>query len=124
MVWLGAKTKGNYGRLCRRTGGKSRYFLAHRYAYEQIVGDIPKGQTLDHLCGNPPCVNPDHLEPVGLRENILRGRTGKNLLKTECPQGHPYSGRNLYVSPQGWRRCRACIKKATKQWYNNKKEEE
>jgi len=46
---------------------------AHRFAYEQLVGDIPRGLQLDHLCRVRNCVNPEHLEPVTSRENILRG---------------------------------------------------
>lgn len=49
---------------------------AHRFAYEQLVGPIPDGLVIDHLCRNPPCVNPDHLEPVRFRENLMRGGVG------------------------------------------------
>jgi hypothetical protein len=91
-------------------GGNGQIVLAHRFSYVLLVGPIPEGLTLDHLCRNRRCVNPDHLEPVTLRENILRGEglTAKNARKTHCPSGHPYSGENLYVSPKGDRRCRSC----------------
>lgn len=52
-------------------GGKIR---AHRFAYEQIVGPIPAGLTLDHLCRVRHCVNPSHMEPVTQAENSLRAR--------------------------------------------------
>jgi hypothetical protein len=45
---------------------------AHRWSYENFVGPIPEGLELDHLCRNPGCVNPDHLEPVTRSENIRR----------------------------------------------------
>lgn len=50
---------------------------AHRYMYEKLKGPIPNGLVLDHLCGNPGCVNPDHLEPVTNAENLRRGRGAK-----------------------------------------------
>lgn len=51
--------------------------LAHRVYYIQAKGPIPDGLHLDHLCGVPQCVNPDHLEPVTRRENAQRGRNAK-----------------------------------------------
>lgn len=47
---------------------------AHRWAYEFLVGEIPEGLTLDHLCRNKACVMPDHLEPVTQAENHRRYR--------------------------------------------------
>lgn len=87
---------------------------AHRIVYRDLVGPIPDGLTLDHLCLNPRCVNPAHLEPVTRAENARRqGRAGRSnggkaqKLKTHCPQGHPYAGENLSVR-SGSRCCRAC----------------
>ncbi len=88
--------------------------LAHRFAYELTVGPIPKGLTIDHVrergCILELCCNPAHLEPVTLQENLLRGGTfqAANAAKTHCPRGHPYAGGNLYVRPDGSRRCRTC----------------
>lgn len=53
------------------------FVLAHRHYYERLVGPIPEGLHLDHLCRNPPCCNPAHLEPVTHRENIRRGDAAK-----------------------------------------------
>lgn len=78
---------------------------AHRVSYRSFVGPIRKGLTVDHLCRNPLCINPRHLEAVTLEENILRGfsPTALNGRKTHCPGGHPY----IYL-PSGIRGCRLC----------------
>lgn len=91
--------------------GNFRSTRAHRWAYERLVGPIPAGLVIDHLCRNILCVNPAHLEPVSRRENVLRGLTlpASNAAKTHCPKGHPLSGNNLYVQPRtGKRRCKTC----------------
>lgn len=104
--WMGAQNGNGYGRL--RVDGRAA--LAHRVAYEVLVGPIPEGLQTDHTCRNRGCVNPDHLEPVTQRENILRGEglPAQNAAKTTCPLGHPYQGENLYLSPRGDRQCRTC----------------
>lgn len=87
-----------------------RHALAHRYAWELVNGPVPDGLVLDHLCRNHACCNPDHLEAITQRENLLRGETfqADNVSKTMCPQGHYYSGSNLRTSPAGKRICRHC----------------
>ncbi len=88
-----------------------RAVYAHRMAYELMVGPIPEGLHLDHLCRVTNCVNPEHLEPVTCRENNLRGISpaAVNAAKTHCPQGHQYSAENTYENPNSGRRlCRAC----------------
>ena len=84
-----------------------------QWAYRAMVGEIPGGLVLDHLCRNVLCVNPSHLEPVTNRENILRGVgiTAQNAQKTQCKWGHPFSGENLFVRPDGERMCRACMRR-------------
>lgn len=107
--WTGTRYPNGYGKF--HLGGKNGKGIgAHRFAYELLVGPIPDGLTLDHLCRNPPCVNPAHLEPVTQRENTLRG-TGfiaRQAAQTHCKRGHPLSGENLAIEGAGYRRCRAC----------------
>lgn len=89
--------------------GAKRYM--HRVAYEQFVAPIPDGLTIDHLCGNKRCCNPDHLEAVTQRVNNLRAETGPavmNAAKTHCVHGHEFDLINTYVAPNGTRKCRKC----------------
>ena len=84
---------------------------AHRWAYEFCVGPIPEGLELDHLCRVSRCVNPDDLEIVTHRVNVLRGfgLTAANVRKTHCAQGHPFDAENTYLRPDdGTRQCRRC----------------
>ena len=102
--WVGTVSTNGYGQWGNRR--------AHRAVYEMYKGPIPDGLQLDHLCRNRPCVNPDHLEPVTCRENILRGvgHTSQNARKTHCKRGHPLEGRNLRpdITRLGGRGCRLC----------------
>lgn len=82
-----------YGQFDTGPTSDRRVFTAHRWSYLQLVGPIPDGLQLDHLCRNTACVNPKHLEPVTIRENLLRGEThaAANARKTACARGnHPY----------------------------------
>ncbi len=88
-------------------GGKK--LMAHRFSYETMVGPIPKGLELDHLCRMPSCVNPSHLEPVTSKENSRRS-IPMNSKKTMCPQGHLYDESNTYISKENRRHCRECGK--------------
>ena len=101
-LWTGASaSKYGHGKFMR--GDKN--LKAHRVAWELLIGPIPEGMTIDHLCRVPACVNPAHLEPVTLAENVRR----QGAAKTHCPQGHPLSGDNLYRNPRnGHRMCRTC----------------
>jgi len=69
-LWHGCKTPHGYGVF--QYGDAVRGY-AHRWAYQEAKGSIPAGLSLDHLCRNPSCVNPGHLEAVTHRENMRRG---------------------------------------------------
>jgi hypothetical protein len=106
-VWQGACNKRGYGQIKI----KGKQVGVHIVAYEFHVGPVPDGLTIDHTCENHPCINPEHLEPVTMRVNILRASTtlaGINARKTHCPHGHRYSPKNTYVSKDGRRYCRQC----------------
>lgn len=109
-VWKASVGSHGYGQFVPTHG---RIVLAHRFAYELLIGTIPEGKQLDHLCRNRTCVNPLHMEPVTQRENLLRGDTiiSRCLQKTHCPQGHPLDGDNLdpFFLRRGWRQCKTCI---------------
>lgn len=114
-IWAHPVADG-YGRV-REAGKGSKFAMAHRFAYERLVGPISVGLQLDHLCRVRNCVNPDHLEPVTPRENTLRGETpaARNAAKTHCPIGHPYDDSNTYICKRGLRKCRACSRDRMRQ---------
>src|SRR5690606_31928078 len=94
--WPYATDKHGYGVVGR---AKAR---AHRVIWTALYGRVADGHELDHLCRNPCCVNPAHLESVTHTENVRRGLAGENnRRKTHCPAGHLYQGENLYVAPSG-----------------------
>lgn len=108
-VWTAAKFWDGYGAFSVVVDGKRYTRRAHRLAYEDRFGPIPDKLVLDHLCRNPACVRPEHLQIVSRRENTLRGDTApaKNIRKTHCDNGHEFTEQNVYLW-RGSRRCRAC----------------
>lgn len=112
--WTATRSEGGYGRY----NHEGRLQAAHRVVWELLVGPIPKGHTLDHLCRNRGCVNPDHLEPVTMRENTLRGYgiSAENARKTHCKNGHLFDADNTYYEGT-WRRCKACIRNRARRYY-------
>jgi hypothetical protein len=112
-LWTGALS-GGYGH-CRITlDGASRARGAHRVAYELLVGPVPDGFELDHLCRVKHCVNPAHLEPVTHRENMLRGEVpaARQAKQTKCSYGHPIANpADYYLDKTGRKRqCKRCAK--------------
>lgn len=107
--WLGMNCRG-YGKA---SVGGQRQGWAHRIAYTALVGPIPEGLVIDHLCRNPACVNPAHLQPVTSRENTLRGESpaAQRARLTVCLRGHDLS--DAFVTAKRHSRvCRQCSRDA------------
>lgn len=128
-VWTGGLRDG-YGRM-RVEGSRSSWVSAHRYVYENYVGEVPEGKELDHLCRNRPCVKPGHLEVVTGEVNVWRARglagpgqrfsarwievaqaPSRGQVSETCRRGHAKEGSNVYQY-RGYRRCRVCLRE---QW--------
>lgn len=127
-LWTASRTPKGYGQFSvgGRKAGNYRMLKAHRVAYLLLRGIIPATLELDHLCRVRHCVNPDHLEPVTNTENIRRGisPSAVGARKTHCPQGHPYSGNNLYTNPSGFRICRTCKRAALREYKERRRARE
>ena len=107
--WTAYIDRDGYGHI---NDGIHASAIAHRTAYEFSHSKIPAGLSIDHLCRNRKCVNPEHLEAVSMRINVLRGNTlpAKNYLKTACNRGHLFDRKNTHINTRGQRVCRACCR--------------
>lgn len=119
-LWTGAVGSHGYGNFAvdgRRASPKT--VRAHKFAYEAVLGPVPAGLELDHLCRVRNCVNPDHMEPVTRRENLVRGIgfPAVNAKKAHCPQGHEYT----YSAAQGGRICLTCRRARCRLAYQRRK---
>lgn len=105
--WLGRVDRHGYGSYRRNISRQTVHWLAHRVTYELLVGPIPDGLVIDHLCRNRACVNPSHMEPVTGRVNTQRGvgvggqrgvGGGRRRINEEgipiCRNGHAVTGAN------------------------------
>lgn len=111
-IWKASDQGNGYGQFW--TG--KRVMVAHKFLYELMKGPVPIGLVLDHLCRNRRCVNPDHLEIVTFKENLLRGKfaDGRFRRSNFCKNGHEYTVENTWRYPLG-KKCRICNKEqATK----------
>ncbi len=111
-LWTAGLSANGYGAFW--IDGTTR--RAHRIAYEELVGPIPEGLTIDHVkdrgCTNKNCVNPDHLEAVPILENVRRA-PNTNRDKTHCKAGHALDEANTYLQAGKYyskprRYCRQC----------------
>lgn len=118
-LWTGTPRKGSgYGQLHAGVVGTVG---AHRAVWETFVEPLDRGLELDHLCRNRACVNPDHLEPVTHRVNMLRSPVvpaAANALKTHCKNGHEFTPENTgkQYGPRGGRLCLTCKRDYQREW--------
>lgn len=119
-MWTASRTRWGYGRF---SDDERRVVCAHRWSYEYFIGPIPAGLTIDHLCRNPACVNPIHLEAVTMRVNNSRADTAStiNARKTHCIHGHPFDPENTRIGKDGRRTCRSCERVAACSYRQRKK---
>ena len=113
-IWTGDKTPNGYGRYSG--------IGAHRISYELVVGPIPEGLQIDHLCRVRLCVNSDHLEPVTAQTNVLRG-TGFPAIhaqQTHCKRGHEFTEANTRITTKNQRRCRTCHRDHSREYHRAK----
>ena len=117
--WTAAKDPEGYGYV----HFEGRSCKAHRVVYELLREPIPPGLVIDHLCRNPTCVNPAHMEAVTIRENTLRGvgPSAQRAARTECLNGHPFDEANTYINKRGHRECRACQTRRRREWIQRQK---
>lgn len=114
-LWEGSVVSDGYGSI-RHLGV---WWSTHRYVYTTLVGTIPEGLELDHLCNVRNCVNPDHLEPVTGRENKRRVGARRKM----CSRGlHERTEENIRRDGISTR-CRPCHNEYQKEYYRKKREE-
>lgn len=128
-VWAAFKDKHGYGQFSagrRSPTGKRVMDMAYRVAFQLIKGPVPAGMHLDHLCRNPSCVNPDHLEAVTSRENTLRGTSppARYAKMQTCKRGHQKTPENTYYTGMGYGYCRQCHLIRTTANYHKRKAHE
>ncbi len=114
LVWTGYRNRDGYGRYSTSTAS----CYAHRVAFKALVGPVPGGLTVDHLCRVRNCVNPTHMEAVPHRTNLLRSDSASAVaLRTNrCVNGHEFTSENTYIRQNGGRQCRACNRESARRY--------
>lgn len=115
-LWTGATSNG-YGVIGRGPRGAGA-MKTHRAAYELMVGPVPAGLDLDHLCRVRRCCNPEHLEPVTRQINLLRGV--RKTQQTHCARGHELTPENTRQTDRQ-RVCRTCERDASRRYHQRKR---
>jgi HNH endonuclease len=135
--WLGHTDRDGYGKITRGRHGEGSVSAHHVSYLIHNGGALPPGtEVVDHLCVNPTCVRPDHLEAVTQAENVRRGwdrgnaylsgPPAANAAKTHCKRGHELSPENTYQSlrSKGYGRvCKICEVARTGAWNKQKRRE-
>lgn len=106
-LWQGPKNQKGYGMTTRFEGTQ----YVHRIAYLQKTGISPKGWLVCHHCDVPNCLNPDHLwlgDNFSNQQDAALKKRLRSQKKTHCKNGHPLSGKNLYICTRGYRECKRC----------------
>ena len=108
--WIWTRLLNRYGYAEMKVDNRSRG--GHRVAYELLIGPIPNGLQIDHLCRVRACVNPAHLEAVTAQVNTLRSTNfaATNAKKVECLRGHPFTPENTRVDSKNRRNCQECAR--------------
>lgn len=103
--WTRGRFQYGYGKI----KVKGHTLGAHRVYYQLINGAVPSDLVISHLCDNPPCINPAHLEATTQWENNARGSgvSAVNLYKTHCVNGHEFTQENTILGDRR-RACRKC----------------
>lgn len=107
-IWHGAKLNNGYGLFTDENG---KTVTAHRWSYKYFNGEIPDKCVIDHICRNPACVRPTHLQAISQSDNIKRSLLVKaRSARTHCKNGHEFTPENTkYVKGQRGRRCAKCL---------------
>ena len=109
-TWQGAKDKNGYGSVWHN----SQMWKVHRLMYQLAIGLIPDNLEIDHICFNPPCINPDHMRLVNHRTNCQNKKVGS---RPTCKAGHQWTEANCYRDQQGHRVCRTCRDNRVRDYY-------
>ena len=118
-LWTGGKGRNGYGKVTRDRNSGTAY--VHRVVWEILVGPIPAGADMDHLCRVRACCNPDHLEPVTRAVNVARGSSRAGAPRhTECTNGHRLTPDNTAMNGTGKRTCRTCKNAAARRYRTRK----